>query len=218
MKLSQRLYEEVREIWDSYYEHPFVKGIGTGELEKEKFKFYMIQDYIYLLDYARVFALGVVKSKDEETMRKFSALEYGILNGEMEVHKHYCKELGITPNQIKNAKISMANLSYTNYMLWVGQSQGVLELLVTILACSWSYELIGKELSSRYDIEGNLYSKWVQSYASQEYHELSQDIIDMVDNMGKNCTQAEFENLKEIFINCSRHEYMFWDMSHGMKM
>lgn len=218
MKLSQRLFKEVETIWNSYYEHPFVKELGEGSLPEEKFRFYMIQDYIYLLDYARVFALGVVKSKEERYMRKFSEFEYGILNTEMSVHKHYCEELGITEAEITAAKASLANISYTNYMLWVGQNQGSLELLATILACSWSYELIGKELAKRYSLEGNPYAKWIEGYSSKEYEELSQDIINMLDEMGEGCSEEVFENLKEIFVNCSRYEYLFWDMSYEMSM
>lgn len=61
MKFSQTLYESVKDIWKSYYIHPFVVGIGDGTLDIGKFKYYMIQDYIYLLDYVKVYALGVVK-------------------------------------------------------------------------------------------------------------------------------------------------------------
>ncbi|GAA3330289.1 hypothetical protein GCM10020331_082230 [Ectobacillus funiculus] len=45
------------------HQHPFVKGIGNGELELDKFQFYIIQDYLYLIEYAKVYALGVVKAK-----------------------------------------------------------------------------------------------------------------------------------------------------------
>ena len=103
MKLSQRLYESTKEIWKSYHEHPFVKGIGDGTLDIDKFRFFMIQDYIYLLDYAKVFALGVVKARDEELMRKFASLVNGVLNSEMHVHKTYMERLGITKEEVKNA-------------------------------------------------------------------------------------------------------------------
>lgn len=72
MKFSENLYKNVEGIWNSYYEHPFIKGIGDGTLDVEKFKFYMIQDYIYLLDYAKVYALGIVKADSEEVMQGFS--------------------------------------------------------------------------------------------------------------------------------------------------
>ncbi|WP_455795102.1 thiaminase II/PqqC family protein [Clostridium butyricum] len=74
MKLSKVLYDSVEDIWNSYNEHPFVKGIENGELDLEKFKYYMIQDYIYLLDYSKIFALGIVKAPNEEIMRFFAEL------------------------------------------------------------------------------------------------------------------------------------------------
>ena len=121
MKFSESLYESVEDIWRSYYEHPFVKGIGNGTLEIDKFKFYMIQDYLYLLDYAKVYALGIVKADTEEVMQGFSTMVNSILNGEMSIHRSYMKRLGITSEELKKAKASLDNISYTHYMLAVSQ-------------------------------------------------------------------------------------------------
>ena len=64
MTVSQRLREAARPIWDRCLSHPFVLGLGGGTLPVEKFQYFMLQDYLYLFDYARVFALGVVKARD----------------------------------------------------------------------------------------------------------------------------------------------------------
>ena len=84
MKLTEILYEDVKEIWDGYLKHPFVSGIGDGSLSLERFRFYMLQDYLYLYDYARVYALGIVKSREPEMMQFFSQLVNDTLNGEMD--------------------------------------------------------------------------------------------------------------------------------------
>jgi len=215
MKLSEILYLSVKEIWDSYYEHPFVKGIGSGELEIEKFRYYMIQDYLYLLEYAKIFALGVVKAKDEDTMRMFAQFVDSILNSETNIHKEYMKRLSISQEEVLNAKPSLDNTSYTNYMLWVSQNEGLLELTVTVLSCSWSYKLIADKLSKMQgSIEHEFYGEWIKGYASPEYNIVNNNIIDLVDRLGENCSKEEIENLKTIFINCSRYEYMFWDMAY----
>ncbi len=219
MKLSQRLYESTKEIWKSYHEHPFVKGIGDGTLDIDKFRFFMIQDYIYLLDYAKVFALGVVKARDEELMRKFASLVNGVLNSEMHVHKTYMERLGITKEEVKNAKPSIVNTSYTKYMLQVGHDMGVLELLVSILSCSWSYKEIGDKLAENPDsLNHEFYGEWVKGYSSESYASDNNEIIELVDKLGENCTEEQFEVLRDIFVNCSRYEYMFWDMSYKKEM
>ena len=69
MLFSEELFDEVKEIWDDYLKHPFVKGIGEGTLDKEKFKNYLIQDYLYLKDYAKVFAMVLVKARTMKEMK-----------------------------------------------------------------------------------------------------------------------------------------------------
>ena len=111
MKLTEILYEDVKEIWDGYQKHPFVSGIGDGSLSLERFRFYMLQDYLYLYDYARVYALGIVKSREPEMMQFFSQLVNDTLNGEMDIHRGYMARLGITPEEVANVKTSIMNTS-----------------------------------------------------------------------------------------------------------
>lgn len=217
MKLSEILYLCSKDIWDSYYKHPFVKGIGNGKLEIEKFRYYMIQDYLYLLEYAKIFALGVVKAKDEKTMRIFAQLVDSILNSETNIHKDYMKRLGISKEEVAEAKPSLSNISYTNYMLWVSQNEGLLELIVTVLSCSWSYKLIADKLNETPGAaEHEFYGEWIRGYTSPEYDEVNTKVMNLVDKLGEKCPEEEIENLKTIFRNCSEYEYMFWDMAYNL--
>lgn len=216
MKVTQRLYHSVKEIWDSYYAHPFVEGIGTGTLDIEKFRFYLIQDYLYLLDYAKVFALGVVKSNDEELMRRFSFSVNDILNGEMKIHKAYMERLGITKEEIKQAAPSISNTSYTSYMLSVAHGEGVLELLVSILACSWSYQMIGERLSLITGAEEHpFFGEWIKGYASEQYKNGNEELLELTDRLSEGLTEEKIKNLELIFKNCSVYESMFWDMAYA---
>lgn len=217
MKLSEILYDSAKEIWNSYYDHPFVKGIGTGELNIEKFRYYMIQDYLYLLEYAKIFALGVIKAKDEDTMRAFAELVNSTLNSETNIHKDYMARLNISKEEVASAKPALANASYTNYMLWVSQNEGLLQLAVTVLSCSWSYKMIADKLSKIPGAtEHEFYGQWIRGYISPEYNKTNDNAINLVNKLGENCSKDEIENLKDIFINCSRFEYMFWDMAYNL--
>lgn len=216
MKLSKVLYDSVEDIWNSYNEHPFVKGIENGELDLEKFKYYMIQDYIYLLDYSKIFALGIVKAPNEEIMRFFAELVHSTLNFEMSVHKKYMERLNITSDIIKNSKPSLSNTSYTNYMLWVSQNGDILDLLVSVLSCSWSYKVIADKINNNsLAKENEFFGEWISGYTSKEYEECNDKLIDLVDKLGEQCSDTRIDILKNIFINCSKYEYMFWDMSYN---
>lgn len=65
MSFARSLKDRAGKVWEDGYNHPIVQELGKGTLDKEKFQFYLLQDYQYLLQYAKVFALAVVKADDE---------------------------------------------------------------------------------------------------------------------------------------------------------
>ena len=134
MTVTQRLYEAARPVWEACHAHPFVRGIGDGTLEPEKFRWFLLQDYLYLFDYARVFAYGVVKARDPDLMRTFAANVDAILGGEMKVHRAYMARLGITEEQVFAVRPALSNLSYTHYMLAAAAAGTPAEIVAAILA------------------------------------------------------------------------------------
>ena len=218
MKFSERLYEKLQPIWRQNHNHPFVQGMGDGTLEKEKFRFYMIQDYLYLIDYAKLFAIGAMKATDLQTMGKFAALLDSTLNEEMSLHREYAKKFEISEKELEKAQPSPTTLAYTHYMLHVGQSGTLAELVAALLPCMWSYWEIGKELSEKPGAENEFYREWIEMYSSEEFGELATWCINLFDSLTEDKTEAELEKLEEIFLNTTRFEYMFWDMAYNEAM
>ncbi|MCY9019754.1 thiaminase II [Priestia megaterium] len=218
MKFSERLYEKLQPIWRQNHNHPFVQGMGDGTLEKEKFRFYMIQDYLYLIDYAKLFAIGAMKATDVQTMGKFAALLDSTLNEEMSLHREYAKKFEISEKELEKAQPSPTTLAYTHYMLHVGQSGTLAELVAALLPCMWSYWEIGKELSEKPGAENEFYREWIEMYSSEEFGELATWCINLFDSLTEDKSEAELEKLEEIFLNTTRFEYMFWDMAYNEAM
>ena len=217
MKVSQRLFECVKDIWDKYNKHPFVCELSNGTLPIEKFRFYMIQDHLYLMEYAKLFALGLVKSHSEKDLRMFASLITATIDTENAVHREYLKRLGITREMIDNSKMGIVNESYTNYMLSVGFKDGLAEIATAVLSCSWSYKYIGDYVKSTGKLENNPYIEWIDEYSSAEYSAANDEIINFIDAVTENYTEKQLKYLEEIMINCSRYEAMFWDMSYNME-
>lgn len=212
--VSTRLHDAAAPVWEACLRHPFVTGIGDGTLDMEKFRYFMLQDYLYLFDYARVFALGVVKARDPELMRVFAANVDAILGGEMKIHRAYMKRLDITEEQVFSIKPALANLSYTNYMLSVAQTGGPMEIVASILACSWSYAEIGQALAAIPGAaEHPFYGEWIRGYASEEYAATNQALIELMDSLAANAGEEQLAYLTDVFVNCSRYELGFWDMA-----
>lgn len=212
--VSTRLHDAAASVWEACLRHPFVTGIGDGTLDMEKFRYFMLQDYLYLFDYARVFALGVVKARDPELMRVFAANVDAILGGEMKIHRAYMKRLDITEEQVFSIKPALANLSYTNYMLSVAQTGGPMEIVASILACSWSYAEIGQALAAIPGAaEHPFYGEWIRGYASEEYAATNQAMIELMDSLAADAGEEQLAYLTDVFVNCSRYELGFWDMA-----
>ena len=212
--VSTRLHDAAAPVWEACLRHPFVTGIGDGTLDMEKFRYFMLQDYLYLFDYARVFALGVVKARDPELMRVFAANVDAILGGEMKIHRAYMKRLDITEEQVFSIKPALANLSYTNYMLSVAQTGGPMEIVASILACSWSYAEIGQALAAIPGAaEHPFYGEWIGGYASEEYAATNQALIELMDSLAADAGEEQLAYLTDVFVNCSRYELGFWDMA-----
>ena len=213
---SEELWESARDIWSGYHQHPFVQGLGDGSLELEKFRFFMIQDYLYLFEYAKLFALGVAKSRDRQRMQMFAGMVHSTLGGEMGIHRSYMKRLGITEAEIDATPAALANVSYTNYMLSVGYAGDDLDILVAVLACAWSYQEIARELvrQNPQAAEHPLYGEWVQGYVSEAYGQTVQENIDGVNALAEGLSPERKAYLTEVFRNCSRYEAGFWDMAY----
>lgn len=214
MAFTQRLYERVSEIWEKTHKHPFVSGMGTGDLPVESFVRYMKQDYVFLIDYSKLFAFGTVKAKDIETMAAFAKLLDETLNGEMDLHRGYAERFGITSQQLEETKAMPMNLAYTRYMLNVAQNGSLEELISALLPCMWSYWEIGKMLADKYpdSKEHPLYGEWVKMYSSEEFGSLATWLIQLLDQLTEGKPERELKVLEEHFLTTSRFEYLFWDM------
>ena len=216
MKVSQRLYDSTKDIWKMYLTHPFIRKIKDGSLDIEKFRYLMLEDYLYLFEYVKVFAIGLTKTKDFNLMKLFAESIDAILNHEMNIHKSYMKRIGISDEQVQNFKPSLTNTSYTSYMLSVAQAGDATDIVSSVLACSWSYAEIGNYIASDENaLNHEFYGEWIRGYSGKEYQDTNNMLINLLDDITKDISEEKYEKLQEIFINCSLYEKKFWDMAWG---
>jgi thiaminase/transcriptional activator TenA len=220
MSFSRGLKEKAAKVWEDGYNHPFVQELGNGTLDKEKFKFYLLQDYLYLLQYAKVFATAVIKSDTEEYMANFSNTQHYILAGEMNVHRGYMKDFGIAPQDVATAKSSLYNRSYTANMLSHGLTGGLAEVLAAVFPCAWTYADYGKRLKKQYadKLDGNYYKYWIENYAGDEFSNSFEWFYGALDKLVANMSDEQRGKIEDIFISSVEFEYLFWDMAYNRQM
>lgn len=218
MNTTYMLLSAAEDIWAAYSEHPFVLGIQNGTLEQEKFRYYIIQDYLYLEEYAKVFALGIAKAQSPETLQLFSKYVTLLTEGEMDIHRGYMGRFAVSREELESTPRALDNLSYTSYMLRVAYEAGEAEILTAILACAYSYEVIAKKIVERRPsaLENPLYGDWIKGYTDSHYSEANVQLLEMTDRLTQHYTEQQRRYLKDIFLACSRYELAFWEMAWNM--
>ena len=218
VKFSKELRREATDIWDAWHHHPFIKGIGRGDLEREKFVFWIKQDYLYLIDYARVFAYAAAKARKLEHMQQFASLLDGVLNTEMQLHRNYCEEFGIKGEELDNLEKSPTCQAYTDFLVRTAAVESLEVTVGALLPCFWGFNEIGLRLKEVGDTsENNPYRQWIEMYSSQEFAELAQWSSELIDEMGEEVCQEEREAMKSAFMISSKYETKFWDMAEQME-
>lgn len=209
---TDRLWTRVEGIWKSYLDHPFVMGLGDGSLEIDKFQHWLKQDYVYLVEYARLMAIGAEKAPDFDTMNLFAELLHGTLFGEMELHRSFSKRYGISEDVLLETEAASENTAYTSYMLNHAQRGDAAVVAACLLTCAWSYNFIGNHLKKNYDHENNPYKEWVDMYSDTEFTALNNTAMKLMNRLAEGKPERELLVLEEIVVKTSKYEYMFWEM------
>ena len=154
--------------WDAYTSHAFVQGMCDGSLPRTAFLNYLVQDYLFLIHFARAWALAVVKAGDLEEMRACSATVHTLLDHEMSLHVQTCADAGIDIKAMLATPEAGANLAYTRYVLEAGFSGDFLDLLAALMPCVLGYGEIGARLADQ-AAPDTPYRDWIDSYAGADY-------------------------------------------------
>lgn len=218
MRLIDRMTEATKEIWAEYSKHPFVKGIEDGTLDREKFKYYIIQDYLYLVEYTKVFGVGIAKAKSVETMRLFASYVHLLTDGEMDIHRGYMGKFGVTAEELADTPRTLDNLSYTSYMLRVAYEEGEAEVLAAILSCAYSYEVIARNIvkNNPDSVNHDFYGEWIRGYASEKYSAENRILIGTLEKLTEHYTEEQLAHITDIYVACSRYELAFWNLAWSM--
>ncbi|KAI2785289.1 Phosphomethylpyrimidine kinase-domain-containing protein [Daldinia loculata] len=205
---------DVSPVWHQFINHPFVLALGNGELPLESFKGYLIQDYLYLVHFARANALASYKSKNMEDIAAGAKIVSHI-HTEMKLHLDYCKEFGISKEEIEATEEHQACTAYTRYVLDIGQSEDWIGLQVAIAPCLLGYGAIAKQLHGdpRTKTEGNTYWKWILNYIEEDYVEAVGTVSALMEKNAVLQSPSRIEELVKIFIHATRMEIGFWEIN-----
>jgi thiaminase/transcriptional activator TenA len=212
--LFGRLRSGCAKEWKAYCEHPFVLAIANGTLPQPCFKEYLVQDYVFLIHYARAWALAAFKSDDLAEMRGAVAIVDGILNHEMSLHVEFCRGWGLGLDEMEAVEEAPGNMAYTRYVLERGLAGDVLDLHVALAPCALGYAEIGMRLADRLDPgTNNPYREWIAMYSGEEYLSLTARAVEALDRLAaRRLCAGRFDSLQKTFRQATLLEIGFWDL------
>ena len=213
--LFDRLVAAAGATWPAYTRHDFVLRLAAGDLPEAAFRRYLIQDYLFLLHFARAWGLAIYKSDTLSEMRRAQGLVAATLDVEIGLHVEYCRGWGIDPAAMAAAPEAMATVAYTRYVLDRGLAGDRLDLEVALAPCIVGYAEIAAERMTDpvTRLDGNPYRSWLEMYAAPDYRALADEAKAALDaQFARRGGEARFPALAASFAAATRLEADFWQM------
>ena len=211
MAFTTELWASIDAIYAAILKHPFVAGLTAGSLPRESFRFYTVQDALYLRDFARSLSIAAARAPRDEWIIMFNEHAAGALKVERALHESFFADWGLTPEDVLTTPLAPTNAAYTSYLLSVAYGRPFHEAVAALLPCYWIYWEVGKELERR-GSQDPLYARWIGTYASEEFGSVVRAVLDVTDTLARSLSGAEREAMRRHFVTTSRYEWMFWDM------
>lgn len=237
---TKSLWDEAANLITATEKHPFLVSMVDGTLNLDSFRYYVIQDALFLTDFAQCLEILANKMENASTtisidsINRIRELAVGIEEAEKELHRSFFTQWNI--NVSNNVKSAPNTLLYTSYMLRVVSTRPYTEGLAVLLPCFWVYMHVGKcMLQLREEIDNNnksndskqqkrpaQFDAWIDMYAGDEFEKEVTDYIAIVDtaiqhnvnnNINKDDGMEVLMKMKEHFVMCCKLEYMFWDQA-----
>ena len=215
MDLFDRLKAANAPEWTRYAEHPFTNAMGEGTLAETAFRHYLVQDYLFLIEFARAYALAVYKAPTLDDMREGAAGLSAILDVEMGLHVKLCGAWGLSPLDLERAPAEPETLAYTRYVLDTGMRGDLLALKVALAPCVIGYAEIAARLARmpKGNDATNPYGVWIAEYAGDAYQNVAGAARAHLDRLSERyVTPSRLAELEAIFREATRLEADFWEM------
>lgn len=210
---TQALWKAIEPVYSAILEHPFLRGLTSGDLPEAAFRHYVIQDTVYLRSFARGLALLGVRSEDDDHLMLFCNHAGNAILVERELHKQFLESWNLEFSQAAGAEAAPNTLLYTSYLLRVAYDRPFYEALGAFLPCYWIYREVGRNLQEA-GSPHPLYRQWIDTYGGEEFGAIVDDVLKVADSVLSHLTVEQNDAVMRHFIKTSKLEYMFWDMGY----
>ncbi|HYY80375.1 MAG TPA: thiaminase II [Actinomycetes bacterium] len=210
--LSERLFAAGRPALERQFAHPTVRGIAAGTLEEARFRAWLVQDYLFLLDYVRLFALAAARAPDTDALGRLVGLAHSTFHEELSLHRSYAAGFGLDAADLDGAEKTPVCAAYTDFLLRTAAVGDFAETVAALLPCMWGYSELGRAIAAAGPPAEPRYRRWVETYADPGFAELAAWCAGLLDRAAEGLPPARQAACERAFHTSLRHELAFWDV------
>lgn len=211
-QFTDELWREIRPIYAKTLDHPFLKGLSDGTLARERFRYYLVQDSLYLRAFSQALAILASKAPREEWASTLARHAIEAIQAERQMHEKILASYGVTRQMAAGAEMAPSNRAYTNHLLASVERQSFLEGMAAVLPCYWIYQEVGRELVKKGSRDKD-YQRWIDQYAGEEYARSVGEALAIVNKAARGAGEEQRRAARALFVLSARYEWMFWDMA-----
>lgn len=219
MTFMDRVWSKTMEVVQNETHQPHLQELVAGTLPIEKFRYQIMQNYKYLLEYAKVFALAIAKSPDYQTMARFRSILDEVMENEVPFYrKYYQEKLNIDPEELDRVIMDGTNRAYTSHERACSWQGDLAELVIAVLPCAVCYREQAKLIDPLCKLpKEHLYREWIDMYLGEIFTESVSQLIELANELAEHKTEAELKRLEEIYYASCMYELLCWDTYYNMK-
>ena len=211
MTFTAWIEDDAQEIWGAILEHPMVVQLGEGTLDEEPFQYWLRQDYVYLIEYSRLFALGASRAPTLDRMQTMAELLESTISHEMSLHRSYSESFDVSEAELEATQPSPTTRAYTDFLIRTASMGTFGDIAAVLLPCMWGFNETGLRLADRGLPDHEHYAEWIEMYSGEEFTEVTDWCKDLMNDVAADATETQRERYRELFLTSARHEYRFWD-------
>ena len=211
-----RLWAETETVYAAILDHPFIKGLTSGELSTDSFVQFISQDTHYLQEYVRTLLTLAAKAPDFAATRLLTTHAAAAAAAETGLHAELMTDLGRDPAELLAFDVRPATRAYTSFLLATAFSGSFAEGLAAVIPCVWIYAEVGKHLN-QLGSPNPVYQRWIDSYASDDYLTEVLLALDLTDQVGTALSPEAEAVARQRFRTAAQYEWMFWDAAYRLE-
>jgi thiaminase/transcriptional activator TenA len=216
---EEKLVPIIRRVCHMIEETPHMQDILNGTVPMERFQFQIKQNYQYLMDYTRCWAVGFSKCTCFEEMNDWYQIVKNTMEGTVQVNRDFwAEQIGVSLKELDAVIEAPGKRNYTSFQLMCAEQGNLAECMIALFPCNILYRFFGEDLlpKCRLPID-NMYYKWLEFYVGDSYIEKTDNEIRILNKLCENKSEREQSRLLEIFAISCNYEILQWqDMYYNM--